>query len=71
MSSKVTTKDKIIISSVSAALFLLLALPQTFNLTNYVFGKLGLSTIKNGAPTITGLLLHAFVFGAIVYIMMK
>lgn len=61
-----TLNQKLMISIFSAVLFILVSLPQTYNLTN----SLGLNTYSMGCPTYTGLLLHAFVFFVLTYLSM-
>jgi hypothetical protein len=54
----------------SALLFMVVANPMTYRLTNMFF--FGLVTRNNtGTPSLLGLLLHAVVFGLIAYLLMS
>lgn len=54
----------------SALLFMVVANPMTYRLTNMFF--FGLVTKNNsGTPSLLGLLLHAVVFGLIAYLLMS
>ena len=68
-----TNQEKWTISAVSALLFYIIALPQTYEcVTNPIFeGLLGVQLQKNGRPTVTGVIIHALVFLLIVRYMME
>lgn len=53
--------------------FIIISLPMTYNFTNGIFDSLlGVQlTEYNGCPNMIGLLIHALVFGVIVYILMS
>ncbi len=54
-----TLQGKLGISAFSSVLFLVVNLPQTYELTNKI---LPFETVKNGCPTVAGLIVHALVF---------
>ena len=62
-------EKKVLISLMSAALFYVVANPQTFLLVRRVLGD-GIST-ASGCPTATGLLIHALVFFLITWALMN
>lgn len=67
-----TSKDKWIVSIISGLLFLLIASPFLYQLTNIVFSPLGfIMASKEGCPTILGLVVHSLVFLLIVRLMMR
>lgn len=71
-SDKPTSEGKWLISLMSGIIFMLIASPMVFQLTQKVLGKpLGLSFLdKSGVPTMTGLLVHGIVYTLIVRLMM-
>ena len=60
--------NKLLISLLSALVFIVIAHPQTFLLVRKSVG--GWVASDAGCPTRKGLLLHAFVFMIITYLMM-
>jgi hypothetical protein len=56
--------NKLKISIFSAVIFLIIASPTMYTLTSSLFGQ---AIATNGCPTLTGLVLHAVVFGIIIY----
>ena len=67
----VSNMDKWIIAAIIAVIFVLLASPFAFRLTNWLFAKIGMPTVtKGGQPTISGLLVHAVVFFIIIRLLM-
>ena len=62
----VSLEKKIMISAGAAGIFALLNLPIVYQITNGIFGF----TMKNGCPTVYGVLLHAAVYYAITYLTM-
>ena len=63
--------QKWIISFVSAIIFMLVAAPYTYELTNKLVAQpLGLKFLSNGGVTPLGLIIHSLVFFFIVRIMM-
>lgn len=69
--SGVTSLDKWIIAVLIGLLFLALANPFTFRLTNMIFGRLGFPTITNkGTYTLFGVILHTIIFIIIVRLIM-
>ena len=48
-------------SFISALLFFIVANPELYKMTQFVFGSL-FTVANNGCPTLYGLLLHTFVF---------
>ena len=67
---KLNESQKIMVSVWSALLFLLIASPFMFKLTGQLFSQVGLSTHSRGCPKMTGLVIHAVVFGLLVRLMM-
>jgi hypothetical protein len=63
--------SKIQIAAFSALLFYIIANPITYSVVDALFSRLGLKVAINGKPTGSGLLLHAFVFGAVSYGLMR
>lgn len=61
-------EKKLLISFLSALVFLIVAHPQTFKLMRHAIGEW--VSNKEGCPTKSGLLLHALVFMLITYLMM-
>ena len=62
-------KDKMMISLMSALLFLVIAHPETFKIVRRIFGT-WVST-PTGCPSMNGLLLHAVVFFVITWLLMN
>lgn len=72
MQKPLTKKDKWIIAVVSALLFLVIASPFLYLLTNRLFSKFGWPTHDaSNNPTLFGLCLHALVFGLLVRVGMR
>lgn len=72
MSKPITNKDKWIISLISALLFLLIASPYMFKLTNNLLSSTGYSTCDmRGCPNTFGLVLHASVFLLVTRLLMR
>jgi hypothetical protein len=71
--SSMTDEKKIGATIQTMIVFILVSLPMTYDLTNGIFNSyLGVRlTESTGCPNITGLLIHALVFGVIVYILMN
>jgi hypothetical protein len=60
-----------VFASVEAALlFLVVSSPAMYQLTQRLFGGACRLVAKGGAPTVAGLILHAVVFGLLVYLLM-
>ncbi len=67
-----TTKDKWIVSIISGLLFILLASPYAFQLTDSIATHVGIDTATcRGVPTVQGLIIHAVVYVLIVRAMMR
>lgn len=67
-----TSKDKWVISGLSGLLFLLIASPFMFTVTNGITSSFGVTIAsESGCPNLGGLLLHAIVFILIVRLMMR
>lgn len=68
-----TDQQKWMISLISAILFYIIALPDTYVcITNPIFeNTLGLKLQKNGTPTTLGVIIHSIVFLLIVRLMMR
>jgi hypothetical protein len=65
-------QQKLMISLSSAVLFVLVSLPQTYDLTNKVLGGLVGPLTTGGCPTTVGILTHAVVFYLVTrYVMMR
>lgn len=60
---------KVLYSVQSAVLFLVIASPFMYNIVNMLLGKL-IPIAYNGCPTLAGLVIHAVVFGLLVYLLM-
>ena len=58
------------LSLVAGLLFLIIAAPFTFRLTDSLFGLFGLHVVEDGCPTIAGLLIHTVVFILITRLLM-
>ena len=71
-SDKPTSEGKWLISLMSGIIFIVIASPMVFNVTQRLLAKpLGLNFINSsGVPTITGLLVHGVVYTIIVRLMM-
>jgi hypothetical protein len=52
-------------ASIVALLFAIFSLPLLYKLTNMIFEKVNLPTMKLGAPTYAGIVLHAIVAGLV------
>ena len=66
-----TLEQKLQISLISAGLFVLLNLPQTYDVTNKLLSGLVGPLASGGCPTMVGLLIHAVVFYMGTRLMMK
>lgn len=68
-----TDQQKWMISLISAILFYIIALPDTYVcVTNPIFeNTVGLKLQKNGTPTTLGVIIHSIVFLLIVRAMMR
>jgi uncharacterized membrane protein len=71
--SSITNEKKISATIQSMIVFIIVSLPVTYNFTNGIFDSLlGIQlTESSGCPNMIGLLIHALVFGVIVYILMS
>jgi len=67
-----SNEQKWMISAISAILFYIIALPDTYVcITNPIFeSTVGLKLEKNGTPTTVGVIIHALIFLLIVRLMM-
>lgn len=71
MAQQPTSETKWLISLVSGLIFMLIASPFMFNLTQRLIGdQLNLTFVKGNVPTTTGLLVHGAVYTLIVRLMM-
>lgn len=61
---------RILYSIQSALLFLVIALPFTYKLVQALLGKLITIASPSGCPTVAGVVVHAVVFGLLVYLLM-
>jgi len=67
-----STALKITATIQSIIVFLIVSLPITYKVTNGALGGIvGKLSDPSGCPTTTGLLIHSFVFGLIVYGLMS
>jgi len=68
-----TNQEKWMISAISALLFYIIALPQTYEcVTNPIIETItGIELEKKGKPTTVGVMVHAIVFLLIVRYMME
>lgn len=62
---------KLMIALMSAAIFVLLNLPQTYAFTNQLLGGIVGPLATGGCPTMVGLLIHALVFYMLKRLMMR
>ncbi len=71
--SSLTDEKKISATIQAIIVFIIVSLPMTYNFTNGIFDSLlGIQLTEfSGCPNMTGLLIHALVFGVIVYILMN
>lgn len=66
-----TSADKWTVAIISGLLFLAVASPYTFSLTNNFTSKLGLSiSDRSGCPNLAGLLIHAIVYSLLLRLLM-
>ena len=71
MAKSLNDNGKWMISAYTALLFLLIASPFMFKLVNSLTSMVGVKTCDSrGCPNMTGLVLHAVVFGVLVRFMM-
>jgi len=64
-------KQKLVVAFWAALLFMLLASPMAFKLTNKLFKKMGVSTLDaDGKVSVVGLLLHSVVYMVLFRVMM-
>lgn len=69
-----TTYEKKISGTIQSIIaFIIVSLPITYNFTNGIFDSLlGIQLVESsGCPNMIGLLIHALVFGVIVYVLMS
>lgn len=67
----VSNTDKWIISAIIAVIFIILASPFTFKITNWIFSYINLPTItKEGKPTFFGLIIHGIIFFLVIRLLM-
>lgn len=66
-----TETQKMIVAAWTAALFVLVSLPYTYQLTNQLTSQLGLDIAsQSGCPNLVGVGLHSVVFLVLVRLMM-
>lgn len=66
-----STAVKINATILSVIIFIIVSLPLTYKVTNGLLGGiLGRLADSSGCPTTIGLIIHAIVFGLIVYLLM-
>jgi hypothetical protein len=63
--------SKIQIAAFSALLFYVIANPITYSVVDALLSRIGFKVAINGKPTGSGLVLHAFVFGAVTLALMS
>ena len=67
-----TDRDKWIVSIISAVLFLIIASPFMYSLTNSLTSSFGLILADSrGCPLMSGLVVHALIFLLIVRLLMR
>jgi hypothetical protein len=67
-----TSNDKWTVSIISGLLFLLVASPFTYSLTESVTRRVGLNiTDKAGCPNLAGLLIHALIYTMVLRLLMS
>lgn len=62
--------QKWVVSLYCLILFLLIASPFMYKLTNSLTSLVGWETSENGCPNLGGLVLHAIVFGLLIRLLM-
>ena len=68
---QVPLKQKLLISLFCSILFIILSLPIVYHFTNGILETLDVHLLgMDGNPTITGLVVHAIVFGLIILLTM-
>ncbi len=67
----ISNEKKMMISAQTALLALIVFSPLAFQAIRGVLGGSDMIASSDGLPTSIGLVLHALVFGAIIYILMK
>lgn len=68
---QVSLKQKLLISLFSAILFIIISMPIVYHFTNGIFETLDLHILgADGQPTVTGLVIHAIVFGLVILLSM-
>ena len=66
-----TTNQKLTATLVCIIVFIIVSLPATYKLTNSLLGNVICPlTDSSGCPTICGILIHSFVFGIIIFLLM-
>ena len=66
-----TDRDKWIVSVISAILFLVIASPFLYSITNMLTSSIGLTIATDkGCPYVSGLIIHAILFGLIIRLLM-
>lgn len=65
------TKDKAIAVGLASLLFLILAAPFTYRLTDRLASYVNLETERNDLPTYTGVIIHGVVYAVIVRLLLN
>lgn len=69
---KISLGKQLYFSFLGALIFLLISLPFVYNLTDSIFGNIGLNTqAQYGCPTYTGIIIHFVVYFLLVFGLMK
>lgn len=68
---QVPLRQKLLISLFCSILFIIISLPIVYHFTNGILETLNIHVLgADGQPTITGLVVHAIVFGLVVLLSM-
>jgi hypothetical protein len=68
--TKFTSKDKWIVSIIGGVLFLLLASPYLFGITDNLSSLINIKISDNGCPNSAGIILHGIIFALAVRLLM-
>jgi hypothetical protein len=67
---RICSFDRTLIAIIIGIIFFLLAMPMAFRLTNGIGSRIRLPTLKNGSPTLIGLIVHTIIFIIIIRLLM-
>lgn len=67
---RICSFDRMLIAVVIGIVFFLLAMPLAFRLSNAVGSRIRVPTVRNGSPTLIGLIIHTILFIIVVRLLM-